>query len=198
MEPVTWITLLFSSMTLLGPATHYDVPAAREMLIADQNAAHVMASTAAVGNYHVTLTDWEVGRYWMLQSSGGLVTMLDSPEISTKQVFRVVEQNLIVSSGVPIFFGTKFKAPLQWAVLSTITIQMSDYWTKSSTGGWVLVSTPTRPRTEIQDHFIVNQSSTALVAKTLARVARTKEKYRIYRAEGYIAKDRYDFSFKKK
>jgi hypothetical protein len=194
-ELFTWIVLFSSS--LLTPATHYNVPQDRVKIQQDFNAAAVVESTASVGTYVSTLNDYEGNRYIFIQSTSGLLYALQL-EISQKRFFRVTEQTLVVSGGRPIFLGTKIGAPFQWGIISTRAVPTYDLTVMGSTGSWITVSTPTVVISEKQQHFFLAKSSTAVVDYTLSRVARTGEKYRIYKGEEYAFKDTSDCSYIKK
>lgn len=96
-------------------------------------------------------------------------------------VFR--EQTLLVSKGKPIFFGTKFKALDQYGVAS-LSQEISVYTPMCT------VSSPIN----FSERFTIDESSMALVNYVIARVAQTKEQYKIYQV--FLKKMEEDVEFK--
>lgn len=164
-----WVTVWF--IGLLPPATNVSLITDVQRLKADGNAVEIMASTTSLGNYLSCANS---------SSANSLMTTeLTLDKSSNKTVYRVVEQVLTLSGTTITSFKPKYRAPIQWMVIS-------------STEGWVQSF-----HYYNNDHFSVYPTSNALLAYTIPRSSKTGEKYRIYKADRYTVKDRYDFSFKK-
>lgn len=121
-------------------------------------------------SYSLMMTTANVGNYLY-----GLKA--NEYNVSQAQVFRVTEQTVILSNGKPVVIASKFLAPLQWLVLS--------------------VDVDTGP-TAGEQLFSIDTDSNALVIGAIQKATQMNKKYVIYRGTEYIAKDRYDFSFKAK
>lgn len=165
-----WITLWFSSAGLLPSATFYDFQADTKRLFLKGHISAVMNSTTAVANYVSLLNDYESSLHPIWTPA-------------QKRMFKVTEQNVVLnSSGAAIFIGSKFLAPLQWVILTSV----------DPTYG----SPPLYDPVNAFDYTISNNSTTLVNWTT--NMAKSKTKYRIYRGEEYELESRYSVTFRKK
>jgi hypothetical protein len=165
----TFLTLWFSSVSLLSPATHHAyVPVSVGALALYKHTYAVFEATAGAGAYIDSLAELEI-------------------EPSKKRIFKGAEQMLVLSNGKPVLLTTEFLAKDQVQVLS----YDESFATHS------LIGIPGRP-VDKEEFYTISKSSTDLVNYTLQKSMETGFSFKIYKGREYEAKDNgRTFTFKK-
>jgi len=164
-----FITLWFSSLTLLSPATQYSyVPTNVGALIWYKHTYSVFNDTVPVCAHIESLAELEA-------------------ETSKKRIFKGPEQTLLTSQGKPVLLTTKFLAKPQYVVLSY----------DRSLATHSVIGSPLNPINR-EEFYTISASSTDIVNYTLEKAKQTGYDYKIYKSQEYTIKDNgHSFTFKK-
>lgn len=163
-----FIALFFSSMSLLNSPTVYMNSIEATVSLQDS------FNACSVTNSTQSLANYIYNLYAYEKT------------ISKKRYFKATEQTVIFFPNKNPLIVSKFLAPFQWIILA-IDEDPAFQFLGSVTNS-----------VNRSEHFAISTDSITLVNYADSKAKTLNLKYKVYRGQEYLAKDRIDFTFKPK